>query len=194
MKILLHQCCGPCSIYPIHILLENNFEITTYFYNPNIHPMHEFYKRLNGAIDVSQYYNLKSLISKEYGLTAFLNTDFLYSSKRCSFCYDIRIKKVAKYAAENGYDYFSSSLLYSKYQNHEEIINICEKYSKEYGVGFYYYDFREGWKTGIEKSKSLKIYRQQYCGCIFSEIDRYDKQLSKQLIKRIESDNSVEVV
>lgn len=194
MKILLHQCCGPCSIFPIEVLGEKNFEITAYFFNPNIHPIHEFYMRLNGAIDVAKYYDINIIVSENYGLEYFLDKEFYEKSKRCSFCYDFRIEATAKLASEMGFDFFTTSLLYSKYQNHNEITDLCEKYSNKYNVNFYYYDFREGWKRGIEKSKEIEIYRQQYCGCIFSEEERYKKQLKNQLSSRISSLNNAEAV
>ena len=171
-KILLHQCCGPCSIYPIKIL-HNKFEITGYFYNPNIHPLLEFYTRLENAIKVNDYFGIESRFSKEYGLKDFFQFKNTEKKLRCSYCYTIRLRESARYAKENGFSLFTTSLLYSKYQNHSEIKDLGESFGREFGVEFYYYDFREGWKEGIQISKDLNIYRQQYCGCIYSEEERY---------------------
>lgn len=179
-KILLHQCCGPCSIYPIKILKEQ-FEITAYFYNPNIHPVLELYTRLENAIKVNKHYNITSKYSEEYGLKDFFQFKDAERKDRCTYCYTIRLKESAKYAKENGFKIYTSSLLYSKYQNHTQIKEIGERFAKEYKISFYYYDFREGWKEGINISKELNIYRQQYCGCIFSEEERYRTQLSKKI-------------
>ena len=194
MKILLHQCCGPCSIYPIEVLKSKSFEITTFFYNPNIHLIYEFYKRLEGAVEVSEYYGLDTLISKEYGLEQFLDKSFSDKNKRCLFCYELRITNIVKVAHNLGYEYVTSSLLYSKYQSHDKITKLFEKYANMYQLQFYYFDFREGWRYGIDKSKELNIYRQQYCGCIFSEKERYENQLSKDLDKRFAKKSFVEVL
>ncbi|MGB9732196.1 MULTISPECIES: epoxyqueuosine reductase QueH [Calditerrivibrio] len=179
-KILLHQCCGPCSIYPITIL-EDKFEITGYFYNPNIHPVLELYTRLENVIKVNNFYNVKSIYNDEYGLRDFFKFKDVEKEKRCSYCYAIRLKNTAKFASENGFRYYTSSLLYSKYQNHAQIRDLGENFGKEFNVEFYYYDFREGWKDGIRISKEMNIYRQQYCGCIFSEEERYMTQLSRKI-------------
>ena len=97
-----------------------------------------------------------------------------YNGKaRCSYCYFSRLEATAQAAKENDFDYFSSSLLYSKYQDHEMIKRIGMGLAEKYGVPFYYDDFRIGWKEGIKESKEMGLYRQQYCGCIFSEKERY---------------------
>lgn len=180
-KILLHQCCGPCSIYPIEIMKNQGHVVTTFFYNPNIHPVYEFYQRLNGAITVSEIYNTEIIFDEYYGLELFLKNEFQDKNKRCNFCYDIRIAKSFEFASENDFEAVTTSLLYSKYQNHNLIKELCHFYAKKFKIEFFYYDFREGWKYGIEKSKMDEIYRQHYCGCIFSEQERYQKQLTKNL-------------
>ena len=190
MNILLHQCCGPCSIYPIITMQVQGHNITTYFFNHNIHPVQEYYKRMEGAVLVSRHYNIKCIVEDYYGLVEFLRQNAYHEKERCRYCYERRLLKTAEKAKELGMDAFSSSLLYSKMQNHESIKEMAEKAAKEYNIPFYYYDFREGWQQGIDISKELEIYRQNYCGCIYSEEDRFLNQLSKKYAKKYEEINA----
>ncbi|MGA1862769.1 epoxyqueuosine reductase QueH [Deferribacter thermophilus] len=180
MKLLLHQCCAPCSVYPVSILKETPYTIYGFFYNPNIHPVVEFYKRLENVLYFNNINNIKTIVDETYGLKEFVQNVVYRENNRCKYCYFTRLEKTAQIAKKGKFDAFTTTLLYSKYQNHLLIKDICENLSKKYKVDFYYYDFREGWKEGIEKSKELNLYRQQYCGCIYSEEERYKKQLSKQ--------------
>ncbi len=184
MQILLHQCCGPCSIYPIIKMQAQGHKLTTYFFNHNIHPVQEFYKRMEGAVLVSRHYNIECIVEDYYGLTEFLRQNVYHENERCAYCYERRLMKTAEKAKELNFEAFSSSLLYSKMQNHVAIIELAEKASKEYDIPFYYDDFREGWQEGIDISKDLEIYRQNYCGCIYSEEDRFLNQLSKKYSKK----------
>ena len=191
-KILVHMCCGPCSIIPLKDLLKEEFEVHGYFYNPNIHPRAEFVKRLNGTKELAAYMELDVLYDEEYRAVEFIRgmidsvdgrTDEAGrppEHDRCTYCYAERIEATAKAAKVNNYQAFSSSLLYSKYQNHAEIIELAEGLAEKYGVAFFYRDFREGWVEGIEKSKEIGLYRQKYCGCIYSLIERYPKKYKKK--------------
>lgn len=183
-KLLLHQCCGPCSLFPLKTLKSVGFDVTGFFYNPNIHPISELYKRLENTLVVNNYYRIKSIFDETYGLYDFFQFKNADKKKRCFFCYEIRIKKTAEFAQLNGFDCFTSTLLYSKYQDHDKIVELGYRYSDHFGIEFYYYDFRSGWKEGISLSKELGIYRQQYCGCIYSEEERYKEQLSREVGKK----------
>ena len=180
MKILLHQCCGPCSLFPINILNDEKLDIFGYYYNPNIHPITEFYKRLQYTTIVNSHYNIKSIVNNEYDITGFVRNVAYRENNRCNYCYALRIEKTAQIAKRGKFDLFTTTLLYSKFQNHEIIREMCESAAKKHKIDFFYYDFREGWKEGIELSKQLDLYRQQYCGCIFSEEERFGKILSKK--------------
>lgn len=177
MKILLHQCCGPCSFYPLETLIKNNFEVTTFFYNPNIHPYTEFIQRLDNAKKVNKIYNIKGYFFNFYNVKNYLKK--LPTNNRCIYCYDVRIKITAAFAKKNKFDYFTTTLLYSKYQQHDTIKNIAEKYSIIYNIPFYYNDFRIGWQKGFDLSRLHNIYMQKYCGCIYSEQERYAKKIKK---------------
>ncbi len=187
MRILLHACCGPCTIYPLKILRAKGYDVTAYFYNPNIHPFREFERRIEAMEQVAQHFNLPVIWDGEYGLYKWLDNigkDF-NNPKRCQKCYSLRIENTAKLASQEGFDAFTSTLLYSKYQDHEGICNKSRDAAQRYNVDFFYYDFRKGWKEGIEESIAMGIYRQPYCGCIFSEYERYIKR-AKRLQNRLE--------
>lgn len=174
MRILLHVCCGPCAAFPVKFLVGEGHQITGFFYNPNIHPYKEFTKRLETSKEFAAKSGIELLIDDSYTLEEFL-TSALKSSCRCSYCYEVRLKRTARYAKEQGYDCFSTSLLVSPYQKHEMITNLAQKVAEEEQIPFFYVDFREGWSEGVQISKELELYRQPYCGCIFSEKERYHR-------------------
>jgi len=183
MKILLHVCCGPCTVYPLESLRQQGHEVTGYFYNPNIHPYREFKRRIQALVAFAELNNFKVEIDRNYGLTEYLLQVVFNENKRCSICYDMRLEPLAKLAAEQGADAFTSTLLYSRYQNHALLIEKGERLAQQYGIQFYYQDFREGWQQGIDGSIAMDLYRQPYCGCIYSEQERYDKKLRKKAKK-----------
>lgn len=173
MNVLLHICCANCAIYPLRILRETQNHVTGFFFNHNIHPYQEYRRRLDTVREYAAAVELPLEVIDEYALETFLGQVAQDPSGRCSYCYQSRLQRTAQYAAEHGYDAFSTSLLYSRYQNHQMIRQYGEELSKHYGISFIYHDFRLGWQEGIRDSKSLGLYRQQYCGCIYSEKDRY---------------------
>lgn len=192
MKILLHMCCAPCSCYTVQKLREENFEPVGYFFNPNIHPYQEWRQRLKTAREFAEKVGMEIFCNNHYGLRDFLektskvvgkisdedtvkNPDGFHA--RCKICYAWRLSETAKFAAENNFDIFTSTLFYSKHQNHELMKNIAESVAKNFGVKFYYEDFRAGWQIGIDLSKKFELYRQNYCGCIFSEEERFSKEI-----------------
>lgn len=171
MKLLMHMCCAPCSTYPLQLLRSKDIEITGLFYNPNIHPIDEYEMRLNTVKQFSKLVNLDVKYIDDYMEDKWLNYKGL-EYDRCRMCYSIRFEKVAKYAFENGYDAFTTTLLVSPYQKHDLIKELCEMYSKKYNILFYYEDFRDGFREGQKIAKELKLYRQKYCGCIISYNER----------------------
>lgn len=173
MKILLHTCCGPCSIYPVKSLREKNYHVMGYFYNNNIHPYIECVKRRQTLETYAGQIGLKVIFQQGYDLEGFLQKIIFREKNRCGICYHERLLSAALIAKKGRFDCYSTTLLYSKFQNHELIASIGESIGKSTGIPFYYEDFRDGWKEGILKSKELEMYRQQYCGCIYSEKQRY---------------------
>lgn len=180
MKLLLHICCAPCSIYPVRILRQENFDIMGFFFNNNIHPYKEYQRRMEALSRYSQQIGLNVVFSKTYDLEGFLRQVAFRESERCRFCYYDRLKATARLAKSSGFETFSSTLLYSKFQKHDLIRTIGEAVEKEVGVPFFYKDFRPGWKEGVDESRKTEMYRQQYCGCIFSEKERYCRSSGRQ--------------
>lgn len=175
MKILLHICCAPCAIYPIKILRMEDFDIMGFFYKHNIHPYMECIRRLETLQSYAATIDLDVIYQEGYDLEGFLQNAVFRESERCSYCYYERLRSTALMAKRGKFDYFSTTLLYSKFQKHDKLKSIGEEIGKSVGVRFYYQDFRTGWKEGVEASKRLGLYRQQYCGCIYSEKERYFK-------------------
>jgi predicted adenine nucleotide alpha hydrolase (AANH) superfamily ATPase len=179
MRVLLHTCCAPCLIYPYSLLRAEGNDVTVYFYNPNIHPFREFKKRQETLKNYAESLCIPCVFENEYGLLAFLRKSVFNESKKCSLCYTMRIEKAVNLAKNLKFDAFSTTLLYSKYQKHDLIISICKLLSTQHSIPFLYTDFREGWQIGVDKAVELNLYRQAYCGCIYSEQERYDKSLRK---------------
>ena len=183
MRVLLHMCCGPCSCYPVKKLRENGMEPVGYFFNPNIHPYKEWERRLLTAKEFADKVNMEIHVNEIYMLRDFLRKALVAEqvpNGRCQMCYTWRLEETARFAAEHGFEAFSSTLFYSIYQQHELMKETATFFSKKYGVPFYYEDFRLGWQEGIDISHELELYRQPYCGCIFSEEERYSKELRKR--------------
>jgi len=174
MRTLLHVCCANCAIYPLKTLRAEGREVTGYFFNHNIHPYQEFRRRLDTVHDYAGRVELPLIVDDTYALDEFLANVAANPAQRCGYCYQSRLEATARTAAEQGFTSFSSSLLYSRYQQHEVIRACGEALGARYGIEFIYADFRAGWQAGIVESKAMGLYRQQYCGCIYSERDRYE--------------------
>ena len=194
MEILMHMCCGPCSCYPTQKLRADGFEPVGYFFNPNIHPYKEWHQRLKTAREFAEKVSMKFFADNRYGLREFLNRTasvvgsvdaedtFKFGDgfhQRCKICYAWRLSEAARFAAENNFKVFTSTLFYSVHQNHELMKKIAEGVAKNFGVEFYYEDFRAGWQAGIDLSLELGLYRQNYCGCVFSEEERFSKEIKR---------------
>ena len=176
-KLLLHTCCAPCLIGTLPVIeTVEDFEISCFWYNPNIHPYTEYKSRREALIEYTRQNNINLIINDYYGLIEFTRNVIDDLNERCIYCYETRIKETAKYAKENGFGIFSTTLLVSPYQKHEKIKEICEKYAKEYDIGFFYADFRTNFREGQKFARENNIYMQKYCGCIFSEQERYMKK------------------
>lgn len=181
MRILLHICCANCAVYPIRSLREKGHDVYGFFFNPNIHPYQEYKKRLESVRLLENAFSIPVIYRDEYRLDEFLRNTVFREAIRCRYCYHMRLLAAAQVAKRGHFDSFTTSLLYSKQQKHALIYEIGTSIGKERGIPFYYEDFRLGWKKGIEISLEAGFYRQQYCGCIYSERDRY---LGKNRITR----------
>lgn len=181
--VLAHICCGPCSVMPLKSLLEGQAEVSGFFHNPNIHPLSEFRKRLEAAKELARHLSLDVIFDEEYRPSAFLKgmrehagPGFPEFGKRCGYCYYLRLEAAARTASGLGFPVFTSSLLYSRYQDHEAIRSAGVELAAKYGILFLYEDFRPLWQDGVDASRALGLYRQKYCGCIYSKMERYSKK------------------
>ena len=176
-KLLLHACCAPCSSAVLEYLYDH-FNITLFFYNPNISPESEFNYRLEELERLINKMNLSDIkiVSPDYDNNEFETLakgleNLPEGDKRCKKCYRLRLRKTAEYAKENGLDYFTTTLSVSPYKNAQALNEIGEELEKELGVNYLYSDFKkkEGYKRSCELSKKYNLYRQNYCGCIYSK-------------------------
>lgn len=176
MKLLLHTCCAPCLIYPLEKLREKNFKVTGFFYNPNIHPFSEYKNRKQAVEGLREKENLEVLYP-EYNPAEFFHAVHLRegTAQRCALCWTVRLKRTAKEAKDKGFDCFSTTLLVSPYQDQEMLKKIGSAVAEEEDIEFYYEDFRPGFRNAHTQAKAQGIYCQKYCGCIYSEVERWDK-------------------
>jgi len=170
-KLLLHTCCGPCFL-GVAKSVTDKFEVTNYFYNPNIQPEEEYERRRTALLvaikgksagfveDIYEPGDHEKVITGEREFPA-----------RCFNCYYLRLLATAKFAKSNDYDCFSTTLLVSPYQQHEKLKEIGEEIAKKVGIGFYYDDFRPHFREGQKEAKEMAIYRQKYCGCSLSKAE-----------------------
>lgn len=179
-SLLLHSCCGPCSSYVLEYL-SKYFDITVYYYNPNMDTEDEFIKRLNEQIKVINKLpsiNKIKLIEGKYTPEYYLNyikglENELEGGNRCHMCYNLRLEETAKLAKELNFDYFCTTLTVSPYKNAKVINELGKNLENKYNISYLYSDFKkkEGYKRSIELSKEYDLYRQDYCGCVFSRRD-----------------------
>ncbi|MCF8085554.1 MAG: epoxyqueuosine reductase QueH [Desulfohalobiaceae bacterium] len=179
-RILLHICCGPCAVHPLRSLLEQGYEVVGLFDNPNIHPLREYVRRREGAEQVAEKLGVKLVCKdEEYDPGRYLREVVHREPSRCFYCYRLRLERTLSIARRGGFDWFSSTLLSSKRQKHEQIAELANALAGGGAPGFFYQDFRPGQNEGQEACREWGVYRQQYCGCIYSEWERYRKELRK---------------
>lgn len=185
--LLLHACCAPCSSYVLEYLNEF-FDITLYFYNPNIYPYSEFEFRADELKRLVDKMKLDvKIVVEEYDNESFEEVAKTYSDMpegfiRCFNCYKLRLKKSVKYAKTNGYDFVTTTLSISPHKNADKLNEIGGELAKEYGVEYLFSDFKKknGYKRSCELSMEYNLYRQNYCGCIYSKIYNEKKIEEKQ--------------
>ena len=176
MKTLLHICCAPCANQCIDVLRGDGIELTGFWYNPNIHPFTEYRSRRNCLREYAQTIELPLLEHDQYALRPFVREVVSDIANRCVKCYEMRLFETARTAAESGFDSFTSSLFISPYQKHDLMREVAERAAATYGVQFLYRDFRPYFRAGQDRARALGFYMQKYCGCVFSEEERYLKE------------------
>ena len=178
-SVLMHTCCAPCSLSCIDPLRAEGIEPVAFWYNPNIHPWKEYEARRDCLLAYAPTIEMQVIVDEDYGLRAFVEHVASDIDHRCTYCYQHRLEETARYAAEHGYEAFTSTLLASLYQDHDGIKAAAEKYARQYGVEFLDRDFRPNFRAGNQRARELGFYMQKYCGCVFSEQDRYQKQIDR---------------
>ncbi|MGM9640272.1 MAG: epoxyqueuosine reductase QueH [Faecousia sp.] len=176
MNTLLHICCAPCANQCVEVLRADGYQVTGLWYNPNIHPFTEYRARRNCLREYAASVELPVIERNDYGLRPFVRAVAQDIAGRCVRCYEMRLFEAARQAKEGGFDSFTSSLFISPYQNHELMREVAERASEQYGVAFLYRDFRPYFRDGQTYARNHGFYMQKYCGCVFSEEERYLKQ------------------
>ena len=172
MRVLFHVCCGPCFARAGSLLREEGHEVVALWYNPNIHPYKEFEARLGAFEEVCEAEDFPAIVDATYDPEGWLR-GALDADDRCEHCFRDRLGTAARLAAEEGFDAFTTTLLASPYQDHSLAHRIGEEEAEVAGVAFHYHDPRDHWKEARRRTFELEVYRQKYCGCIFSERDRF---------------------
>jgi len=196
MKILFHICCGNCALYPFKILRDEGHDLTGFWYNPNIQPYDEYRSRLDSLRKLSDEWHIDIFYNEEYRPDEFLNK-FKFDNEavlngldhippapeRCKFCYTLRLEKAAAKAHDEGFEAFSTTLLISPYQDYEHISAIGRELAGKYKLDFYLRDFRPYFRDAMSLARDLGLYRQKYCGCLFSKQERENAIRAEQLLK-----------
>ncbi len=173
MKILVHICCAPCAMQVFPRLKEEFDEVMGLWYNPNIHPFREYQLRLDSVEKWVELSGVKVIYEGIYDIKSFLREIVYRESQRCLFCYRMRLTKTAIFAKKGKFDYFASTLLSSPHQKPRLIQDVAKEVAEEYSIKPYLKIIREGWKQNQELSRKLGLYHQQYCGCVYSEEERF---------------------
>ena len=173
VKLLLHTCCGPCASATIPVWTGRGVEVTGFFFNPNIHPLLEWRRRLTGAQDVAAQTGIEMLEDTSYDPAAWFATVVPGEGSRCRRCIGQRLMRTAEEAAARGCDAFSTSLSISPWQDHDAIRETGAEAAAAHDVEFLYEDLRPLYGESRRVSREWGIYRQKYCGCLISEWERY---------------------
>ena len=178
-QVLLHCCCAPCSLSCIEPLRSEGIEPVAFWFNPNIHPWTEYQARRDCLLAYAPTIDLDIRVQEDYGLRDFVSHVAADLDHRCNWCYECRLEATAHYAATHGFSCFTTTLLSSIYQQHNQIALLGQRMGEKYNVNFLYRDFRPNFRAGNQRAKELGFYMQKYCGCVFSEAERYQKQIDR---------------
>jgi hypothetical protein len=193
MKILFHICCSNCTLYPFKLLRDEGHDFTGFWYNPNIQPHDEYQSRLASLKKLSDEWHIDIFYDEQYRPEEFLEMfKSFYTSgtppippspERCLSCYMLRLEKAAAKARDEGFEAFSTTLLISPYQDFEQITATGRELAEKYNLYFYLKDFRPYFRNAMSLARELGLYRQKYCGCLFSKQERENAIKAEQLIK-----------
>jgi len=175
MKVLLHICCAACAIEPVEQLEREGHEVTGCFCNPNIHPFIEFRRRMKALKVLQEHIRLPVVYEEDYGLSEWLGSVRWAGPRpqRCADCYRLRLARTAQRAAEGGFPAFATTLLSSTHQDHRVIRSVGAECARAHGVQFLAEDWRPLAELGHRRARQMRLYMQSYCGCVFSEWERF---------------------
>jgi hypothetical protein len=172
-RVLVHVCCAACWLGLAEDLSARGLRAEGFFHNPNIHPLLEFRRRLKAVRLLAHDTRLTLHADGEYGLTRWLREVVGNEDRRCEICYHMRLTRTAERARDEGFDAFTTTMLVSPQQQHDLLRSLGEELARSVGVAFLYHDWRASYEAGGSEAKRRRLYRQQYCGCIYSEYERY---------------------
>ncbi len=177
--LLLHICCAPCSAWSVPALEEEGFYVRGYFFNPNIHPFSEYLRRREALTIFRPELGIDVDFAPDYTPEEYFRAVAFHEEDRCRHCYEIRLRSTARHARRANIAAFTTTLLYSIYQKHDLLREVGERVAGEEGVAFVYRDLRPGWQEGGRRYGTTGLYRQNYCGCIFSEKEGIERRRRK---------------
>ena len=172
-SLLLHVCCAHCAAYTIEYWRQQKYDVTGFWYNPNIHPYTEHQNRLEAVKALSEEKNFPLIITDGYGVADYFRCVTGNESERCKYCFQLRLNRTARAVKEGNFIGFTTTLLISPHQKHGLIKEIGDQISEETGIKFFYADLRKRYSDSRHITKPMNLYRQQYCGCLYSEWERF---------------------
>ena len=174
-SVLIHSCCAHCAAYAAQYWRRQGYEVSTLWYNPNIHPYMEHQRRLEAMKSLAQARNIPLIITEGYDIIDYFRQVVGHEAQRCQYCFKLRLSKTAETAHQMGFNAFTTTLLISPHQKHDLLREIGNKLAGEKDMPFLYVDLRKRYSDSRRMTKGLELYRQQYCGCVYSEWERYTK-------------------
>jgi predicted adenine nucleotide alpha hydrolase (AANH) superfamily ATPase len=172
-NVLVHVCCAHCSAYTVEHWRRQDYEVSAFWYNPNIHPYSEHQSRLASMKEFADKTDLPLIVDDGYDLIKYFRRVAGHESERCRECFGLRLSRTAEAALNNGFDAFTTTLLISPHQQHETLRETGRTVAAEKGIEFLYADLRKRYSDSRHITRPLDLYRQQYCGCLYSEWERY---------------------
>jgi predicted adenine nucleotide alpha hydrolase (AANH) superfamily ATPase len=172
-KVLIHVCCAHCAAYTVEHWRQQGYEVSALWYNPNIHPYMEHQQRLESMQSLAQEKDLPLMVVEGYDMVEYFRRVAGHEAERCGHCFDLRLSKTAETAWRHGFSAFTTTLLISPHQKHDTLREIGNKIGGEQGLEFLYADLRKRYSDSRHMTKPMNLYRQQYCGCVYSEWERY---------------------
>ena len=172
-SVLIHSCCAHCAAYTVNYWREQGYQTSAFWYNPNIHPYPEHQQRLEAMKSLAQQIDVPLIVAESYDIIEYFRRVAGHEEQRCQHCFRIRLSRTAETAQQMGFSAFTTTLLISPHQKHDLIRETGNKLAEETGIEFLYTDLRKRYSDSRHLTKPLDLYRQQYCGCIYSEWERY---------------------